>query len=109
MNNISIVGRCGSDPKSITNGCAFSVAVNKYKKDAEPDWFDCACFGKTAEFVTSYITKGRLVSVTGRMDSRKVDGKTYWSLVASDVQGLDKGDAKPTATKDTVEEFDPFD
>ena len=102
MNNIAIVGRVGSDPKSITNGCAFSVAVNKFKKDAEPDWFNVVAFGKTAEFVEKYITKGRLVSVSGRMDSNKNDGKTYWSLIANEVQALDK------KTEPEEGEYDPF-
>jgi len=90
VNNISITGRIGGEIKTHSAGCSFSVAVDKYKKDEEPNWFDVSAFGKTAEFCLQYLGKGRLVAVTGRMESRKHDGKVYWSIAANDVQALDK-------------------
>jgi len=92
MNNIVIAGHVGGEVKTINKGCAFSVAVNRYTK--EVDWFDCVAFGKTSEFCLSYLGKGALVAVSGRMESRKVDGKTYWSVVANDVRGLGKKEEK---------------
>lgn len=105
MNNISIIGRLGKDPeiRQTTNGksvCNFSVAVNRRFNKDESDWFNVTCWGKTAEFASNYLSKGRLVAVTGRMESRKHEDKTYWDLVADDVQGLDR----PTEAKDE----DPF-
>lgn len=90
MNVIAITGRIGGEIKTHSAGCSFSVAVDKFKRDEEPNWFDVSAFGKQAEFVQKYLGKGRLVSVVGRMDSRKHEGKTYWSIAANDVQALDK-------------------
>jgi len=97
VNSICIVGRLTEDPqRKDINGkvvVEFSVAVNRFKKD-EADFFRVKAWGQTAEFVSSYLSKGRLVSVHGRMESRKAerDGRstTYWDLVADSVNGLDK-------------------
>lgn len=99
MNNINLVGRLTADPKQTTLStgsvvCEFTVAVNRQKKDADADFFSVKAWGKTAEFCANYLTKGRMVSVSGRMESRKSerDGKTttYWDVVASEVNGLDR-------------------
>ena len=100
MNKICIVGRLTGDPKSNTVGSGsvvvdFSVAVDRQVKKDETDFFNVKAWGKTGEFCQNYLSKGRLVSVSGRMESRKhttQDGKTttYWDLVADQVNGLDK-------------------
>jgi len=130
MNVITLVGRLGRDPevKTLTTGtlvAEFTMAVNKrFKpKDGGPDadWFRVKTFGKSAEFVENYITKGRLVAVTGRMESRKYQDKDgnnreAWEVVAEDVRGLDKAQdgaapatARASATAaNTTEEYDPF-
>lgn len=99
MNSICIVGRLTADPEQVqTNTSAglatFTVAVDRNRKNGDTDFFRVKAWGKTAEFVCSYLSKGRLVSVSGRMESNKVekDGRTnvYWDLVAENVNGLDK-------------------
>ena len=54
------------------------------------------CFGKTAELVEKYITKGRLVGVTGRIQtgSYEKDGKKVYTteVLADRVEFLDRGD-----------------
>lgn len=94
MNNITIIGRMGKDPEvrktaSGKSVCSFSVAVNKRSKDKDADWFNVTVFGQPAEFITNYGGKGRLVAVSGRMESRKHEGATYWDLVANTVDLLD--------------------
>lgn len=117
MNNIALVGRLTNDPqkKEIGSGsvvCEFSIAVKKYGKE-EADFFNIKAWGRTAEFCSNYLTKGRLVSVNGRMESRKYekDGRTnvYWDVVASDVNGLDKPkqDDDMDQTREMVRQFKP--
>ena len=118
-NTIVIIGRLTKDPESKdTSGgmiAKFSVASDNQDRDKTTTFFNCTSFGKSAEFVTKYLTKGRLVSVVGSIKSSPgSDGKTYWNVDASKVEGLDrpKDDAQPKAaakpTTQPEDEYDPF-
>jgi single-strand DNA-binding protein len=76
MNNITLVGRAGRDPEvryfeSGTNVCNLTIAVNRRKKDEDPDWFNLEIWGKTAEVAANYVRKGGLIGVTGSMHQEK--------------------------------------
>lgn len=103
MNKICIVGRLGADPelKYTPSGVAVTelrVAVNRDFKnkdgEREADWFNVTAWRQTAEFCANFLSKGRLVGVTGRMQRRQYekDGvkHTVWDLMADTVNGLDK-------------------
>jgi len=75
---ITIVGNVGREPRyrTLQSGQAvadFTVAVNKRRKNANGDqveqttWFDVTCWGKLAEIVDQYVTKGRQVLVVGEV------------------------------------------
>ncbi len=115
---ITLIGRLTKDPetKETSGGmiAKFSVACDNNDKDKTTTFFNCTAFGKSAEFVAKYITKGRLVLVSGSIKSNQgSDGKTYWQVDASKVKGLDrpKDDAPKATAKPTVQpedEYDPF-
>ena len=76
MNQLNLVGRIVRDPEVKAIGdnnmvAKFTVAVNRNYKDKDgnrpADFIPCEAFGKTAEFISNYVTKGRLVSVQGEM------------------------------------------
>lgn len=96
FNNLTIIGRLTKDPEArVTPGGAniakFTVAVDNFGKDRGATFFNCTAFSKTATFVCDYLGKGRLVAVSGRIESNKgSDDKTYWEVSASDVKGLDR-------------------
>lgn len=104
VNNIVLIGRMVRDPetRTTTTGktvCSFTIAVQKRIKptDGSPDadFFSIVAWNKDADYVTQYITKGRLVSVEGRLQSRKYtasDGSSreVVEVVANNVQGLDR-------------------
>lgn len=105
MNRICIVGRLTRDPEMrvTTTGksyATFSVAVNKKFKPQDPnerdaDFFNVKVWDKTAEYVTNYLAKGRLVSVDGRIESRRYTDqqgvqKEIWEIAADNVNGLDR-------------------
>lgn len=78
FNKIILVGRLTRDPehKFAASGTAittFSLAVDRdYPKDSnEADFIRIVTFGKTAEFVAQYLTKGRLVLVEGSLRINK--------------------------------------
>ena len=117
-NTITLVGRLTKDPetKETSGGIItkFSVACDNDDKDKTTTFFNCTAFGKSAEFVAKYITKGRLVMVSGSIKSNQgSDGKTYWQVDASKVKGLDRAkDDAPKATAkpktDSSDDYDPF-
>jgi single-strand DNA-binding protein len=105
LNRIVLVGRLTRDPESqyTPSGVAlakFSVAVDRPTKnpetgEKETDFIDIVAWRRTAEFVTQYLTKGRLVAVEGRLQIRSwvaQDGSKRRSaeVVADNVQGLDR-------------------
>ncbi len=82
MNKVVLVGRLGQDPeqRATPSGTAvvnFSVATNETRKDQSgqyvdsTEWHRCVSFGKQAEFIGRYFTKGRLVYIDGRLRTRK--------------------------------------
>lgn len=104
VNRVVLIGRLTRDPelRTTTGGksvCDFSIAVQKRIKpqdgSSDADFFRVQCWGQTADFVSSYITKGRLVAVDGRLQTRKYtasDGsnREVVEVVADNVSGLDR-------------------
>ena len=102
MNRICLIGRMGRDPEirdvGSTTVAEFTMAVNRRVKtdgQNDADWFRIKVWGKSAEFVADYLTKGRLVSVEGRIETRKWTDKEgndreIMEVIADNVQGLDR-------------------
>ncbi len=120
MNNCSLVGRCTRDAelRYTNSGTAvlnFTLAVDGYKKD-EVDFIDHAMFGERAEKIASWVTKGRLIGTTGRLNIRPYEGsdgskRKAAAIVVNDVQFLDKGKAKDDAAdlgREVPEDEVPF-
>lgn len=127
INRVVLVGRLTADPqlrtttseKKVTD---FTVAVQKRIKpndgSSDADFFRVSCWGTTAEYVANYLSKGRLVAVDGRLQSRKnvaSDGsqREAVEVVADSVQGLDKPKETAAAIPHShiatpTEEWDPF-
>lgn len=123
LNRVVIIGRIGKDPESRTTNTGkevvtFSIAVNKPGKDAGTDWFKVTAWDKTAEYISNYLTKGRLVAVDGRLTSRKFTAKDgtereVVEIVADSVQSLDRpkddaGSSAPARSGFDPTDFDPF-
>jgi len=71
-NKVILVGRITHDPelKATTSGTEivnFQLAVNRYGRDKQADFFRIVCFGKSAEFVSTYVKKGTLLLVEGAL------------------------------------------
>lgn len=76
MNKVIIIGRLTADPELRTsqNGtasCRFNVAVNRKFKNQndeyDADFISCVAFRQTAEFVSRYFTKGKMIAVEGTL------------------------------------------
>lgn len=83
LNKAILMGRLTRDPElrytqSNTAVTSFTLAVNRDRKsEGQPDtdFIDIVAFGKTAEFVSQWFTKGLLVAVTGRIQRRDWEDK----------------------------------
>lgn len=112
MNNVSLVGRLTRDPEvRYTDGglsiARFSLAVDRrFKKDgqAEADFPNCIAFGKTAEFIEKYFTKGQRMGATGRIQTgsyTKEDGtKVYTTDVV--VENVEFVESKSSGSGQTL-------
>lgn len=75
LNNVMLIGRLTADPvlKYLPNGSAvaeFSIANNYYvssKNSTDANFFEIVAFGKMAETVSKYLTKGKQVAITGSL------------------------------------------
>lgn len=75
LNRIDIMGRMTKDPelrrtnsgKAVTS---FTLAVDRDFENGKTDFIDCVAWGKTAEFVAEYFTKGRMAIASGRLQLR---------------------------------------
>lgn len=72
-NRIQLVGRAGRDPevryfKSGSVVANFTIAVKRPVRDDDPDWFNLAIWGKTAEIAADYVRKGSQLGVIGSLD-----------------------------------------
>ena len=80
MNLCVEMGRLTRDPElrrtdSGTAVTSFSIAVErdysgKDGAEKQVDFFDCVAWRSTAEFVSKYFTKGRMIVVSGRLQTR---------------------------------------
>lgn len=78
LNHIIIMGRLTRDPelRRTNSGVAvasFTVACDRdYGKDGDKqtDFIDCVAWRNTAEFVSKYFAKGRMIVVDGRLELR---------------------------------------
>ena len=84
INKVILIGRLGKDPemKYTPSGTAvanFNIATNESIKDKEgnytdhTDWHKVVAFGRTAEVAGEYLTKGKLVYIEGRLQTRSWD------------------------------------
>ena len=116
INIVALVGRLVRDPESREVGehrvCEFSIAVDRQFKKDETDFLRIVCWNKTADFVQTYLTKGRQVAVSGRLEQSRWEDKDgnkrdTVKVVAENVQAIGgiKDDAQPKTKED---EFDPF-
>lgn len=86
MNKSILIGRLTADPElrqtqSGISSCRFTVAVNrKYKNEQgeyEADFITCVAWRQTAEFVSRYFTKGKMIAVEGTLHTGSYQDKNY--------------------------------
>ena len=79
LNHIVLMGRLTRDPELRTtqsgvNVASFAIACERdfaQNGEREADFFNCVAWRGTGEFVSKYFSKGSMIVVSGRLQSRK--------------------------------------
>ena len=121
LNQITIHGYLGKEPslKEYKNAKGepgklvnFSVGVSRDMGD-ETDWFDVTFFGRRAEVIDKFFSKGSQIIVTGRMQSNTKEGDDgkkhkYWKLIGNSFDFCDSKDSPRGQINTAVTETDSF-
>jgi single-strand DNA-binding protein len=115
VNKVVLIGRLTKDPElKFTPGNGTAVATLTLAVDRriankngqrEADFIQVTVWGKAAENTANYMGKGRLMGVSGRIQTRTYDAKDgtrryVTEVVADEVQFLDRGNgAAPTTNR----------
>jgi len=86
LNKVILIGNLGRDPEIRTTQSGqtvanFSVATTRRWRDRdgnrqeETEWHYIVCWGRQAEVAGQYLTRGRLVSAQGRLQTRSWDAQ----------------------------------
>jgi single-strand DNA-binding protein len=86
FNKVILMGNLTRDPETRTTPSgqsvtSFSLAVNRTWRNANGDsqesvsYIDCVAWGKAGEIIAQYVTKGRPLLVSGRLEQRSWDDK----------------------------------
>ena len=76
LNQITIMGRMTRDPelRRTNSGAAvanFTIACDRDFGEKETDFIECVAWKNTAEFISKYFSKGRMIVISGRLQIRK--------------------------------------
>lgn len=91
MNQVVLTGRLTKDPelRETTGGksvASFNLAVDKYGEGA--DFINCIAWGKSAENLCKYQSKGSQIALSGRIQTRTYDdakgNKQYITEIVAD-------------------------
>lgn len=91
MNKVVLIGRLTKDPDlkftagSGTAVSRFTVAVNRQFKKDETDFINCVAFGKIAETISQYLTKGRQIAIVGNIRTGSYDAQDGTKRYTTDV------------------------
>jgi len=98
FNKVVLIGRLTKDPElRYTNNnipvCSFTLAVNRpfasNNQDRNADFFNCVAWRKQAENISRYVSKGSMVAIDGRLQTRdymdeKINARRYITEVVCD-------------------------
>lgn len=122
INRVVLMGRIATEIelKQTPNGTSvaqFSVAVERsYAKQGEEkqtDFIMCVAWQKTAEFISKFFSKGRMIALDGNLRTRTYDDKNGSKHYITEVYvdnvsftGEAKQDSKTDNTSVDIDDFD---
>ena len=122
MNKLEFMGRLTNDVEAryTTDNkmvASFSIAVNRsYVKQGEErkaDFFNIVAFGKKAEFIQKYFSKGEMIALVGRLQNNNYvkEGKTVYhnQIIAEEVFFAGDSKKKEEPQFEPAQAFDDWD
>jgi len=109
LNKVQLIGRLGKDPevRHLDSGMTvsnFSIATSESytnkqgEKVEQTEWHNIVAWGKLAEIIEKWVTKGMLIYIEGKLKTRKweKDGQTHYAteIFADSMQMLSKSEPK---------------
>lgn len=92
MNSVILMGRITADPElkttnSGTDYCRFTVAVDRYSKseDKKTDFINCVAWKQTAEFISKWFAKGKMIAVQGSIQTGSYTNKDGGKVYTTDI------------------------
>ena len=95
-NRVQLIGRVGQDPevKNLEGGkkvATLTIATNDvYYKDngdkvEQTEWHRVTAWGKTAEIIEKYVTKGKEIAIEGKLTYRTYEDKNGEKRYVTDI------------------------
>lgn len=93
INRVILVGRLTKEPEirmtpSGAKVCQYTLAVNRNRKaDGQPeaDFISCVSWNKTAELMNQHLSKGALIGIEGRIQTRNYDDNSGRKVYVTEV------------------------
>lgn len=109
MNKVFLIGRLVRDPDlRFSNNknlaiARFTLAVSRGFKSDGVDFISCVAFGKSADFVSKYLTKGIKISLMGNIHTSSYTGSDGTKHYNTDVisESIEFAGAKVTSETDS--------
>ena len=102
-NKVIVGGRLVADPE-VKQGkkpfVVFTVAANGI--DTEVNFIPCVTFDQTGELIAKHFKKGQEILVEGRLTSRRVEDKTYYSVAVERFEFVNKKEDTKAASKGDI-------
>ena len=100
-NKVQLIGNVGNDPeiKILEGGkklAKFTIATNEVyynenkEKITDTQWHNVSAWGKTADIIENFVTKGKEIALEGKLTHRSYDDKEgvkryYTEVVANEL------------------------
>ena len=120
FNLVVLTGRLTATPELKTsvsglNVCSFSIAVERpYKsgEDKQVDFINCIAWRQTANFISKYFTKGKMIGIEGCIRTRKYtdqegNNRNVFEILVDTAQFVDMP-TNNTPKADTGENLEQF-
>ncbi|WP_268848253.1 single-stranded DNA-binding protein [Flavobacterium aestivum] len=95
-NRVQLIGNAGNDPivKTLDGGrkvANLAIATNdSYKNDKgeridQTEWHTVVAWGKTAEIIEKFVTKGKQIGIDGKLTHRSYEDKNGYKRYITEV------------------------
>lgn len=95
-NKVQLIGHVGQEPEvktleggrklaTITLATNETYTNNKGEKVEQTEWHRAIAWGKTAEIIEKYVTKGKEIAIDGKLTHRSYDDKNGEKRYVTDI------------------------